>query len=80
LKQKIVLGISRGEQVMLSEEEHEQIRRAYYIDHLKVSQIARETGHCRQTIQNVIEDVPANPIICERVAQARFLSPFTKGI
>ena len=43
---------------MLSEDEHERMRRAYYIDHLTVSQIARDTGHCRQTVKNVIEAVP----------------------
>jgi predicted GNAT superfamily acetyltransferase len=43
---------------MLSEDERERMRRAYYIDHLKVSQIARDTGHCRQTVKDVIEAVP----------------------
>lgn len=43
---------------MLSEDERERMRRAYYIDHLKVSQIARDMGHCRQTVQDVIEAVP----------------------
>jgi hypothetical protein len=43
---------------MLSEDERERMRRAYYIDHLKMSQIARDTGHCRQTVKNVIEGVP----------------------
>jgi transposase len=46
---------------MLSEDERERIRRAYYIDHLQVSHIARETGHCRQTVQNVIEALPRKP-------------------
>lgn len=35
---------------MLSEDESKRMRRAYYIDHLKVSQITRETGHCRRTV------------------------------
>ena len=34
---------------MFSEDERERMHRAHYSDHLKVSQIARETGHCRQT-------------------------------
>lgn len=40
---------------MLSEDEREGMRRAYSIDHLKVSQIARGTGHCRQTVKDVDE-------------------------
>jgi len=43
---------------MLSEDERERMRRAYYIDHLKVSQIARDMGHCRQTVKDVLEAVP----------------------
>jgi transposase len=61
---------------MLSEEEREQIRRAYYIDHLKVAQIARETGHCRQTIQNVIEDVPRKPYQLREGRPSPVFKPF----
>jgi hypothetical protein len=33
---------------MFSEDERERRHRAYSSDHLKVPQMARETGHCRQ--------------------------------
>jgi transposase len=43
---------------MLAEEERERIRRAYYLDHQRIAQIVRDTGHCRQTVQRAIEDSP----------------------
>lgn len=43
---------------MLPDDERERVRRAYYIDHQSISQIAKETHHCRDTIRNALADVP----------------------
>ena len=46
---------------MPTEEERERIRQAYYLDHQRVAQIARDTGHCRQTVQRAIDASPRKP-------------------
>lgn len=65
---------------MLSEDERERMRRAYYIDHLKVSQIAQETGHCRQTVQNVIEALPRKPYQLRDGRPSPRFKPFQKRV
>ncbi len=65
---------------MLSEDERERMRRAYYIDHLKVSQIARETGHCRQTVKDVIEAVPRKPYQLRDGRPGPRFQPFQKRL
>jgi transposase len=46
---------------MLSEEERERVRRAYYLDHHSVRRIARETGHCYRTIAQALDRAPTRP-------------------
>jgi transposase len=65
---------------MLSEDERERMRRAYYIDHLKVSQIARETGHCRETVKNVIEALPRKPYQLREGRPGPRFKPFQKRV
>lgn len=43
---------------MLTPDERERIRRAYYLDHKSIRQIAREEGHSRRTIDQAISDDP----------------------
>jgi transposase len=46
---------------MLTVEDREAIRRAYYLDHKSKRQIAREQGHSRKTVDKVVENLPARP-------------------
>lgn len=41
---------------MITVEDKEQIRRAYYIEHKSIRQIHRETGCHRRTIRNALSD------------------------
>jgi len=40
----------RVEEEMISVEQREQIRRAYFLEHKSMRQIARELGHSRETV------------------------------
>ena len=46
---------------MITVEEHEAIRRAYYLEKKSKRQIAREQGHSRKTVEKAIENRPAQP-------------------
>ena len=46
---------------MITVEEHESIRRAYYLEGKSKRQIAREQGHSRKTVDKAIENRPAQP-------------------
>ena len=46
---------------MLAEAERERIRRAYYLQHQRVAQIDRDTGHCWQTAQRALDASPRKP-------------------
>ncbi len=46
---------------MITVEEHEAIRRAYYLEKKSKRQIAREQGHSRKTVDKAIENRPAQP-------------------
>jgi transposase len=61
---------------MLAEEERERIRRAYHLDHQRVAQIARDTGHCRQTIQQALDARPRKPYQMKRERSAPTFKPF----
>jgi transposase len=61
---------------MLSDTERERIRRAYYLDHQSVSHIAQETGHCRETVNNVIEALPRKPYHLSRPRRSTVFKPF----
>ena len=47
---------------MLTSEERERIRRAYYIDHQSVRHISVEQGHSRDTINRIIAENPPSGI------------------
>jgi len=61
---------------VLTEEEREVIRRAYYLDHQRVAQIARDTGHCRQTIQQALDARPRKPYQMKLGRPAPIFGPF----
>lgn len=61
---------------MLSEDERERIRRAYYLEHHNLSQIAKETGHCRETVKNVVEAVPRKPYQLSHPRRSMVFAPF----
>ncbi len=46
---------------MITVEEHESIRRAYYLEGKSKRQIAREQGHSRKTVDKAIENRPVQP-------------------
>jgi hypothetical protein len=58
---KTTLTLAIGELEMITVEEHEAIRRAYYVEGKSKRQIAREQGHSRKTVEKAIENRPAQP-------------------
>src|SRR5260370_19444100 len=46
---------------MISVEERERIRRAYYLDSQSIRKVAREQGHSRKTVEKAIADAPSRP-------------------
>ncbi|GHO57716.1 hypothetical protein [Ktedonobacter robiniae] len=46
---------------MITVQEREAIRRAYYLDRKSKRQIAREQGHSRKTIDKAVANVPPRP-------------------
>jgi transposase len=46
---------------MLTVEEYEKIRRAYYLEHKSIRQIAREQGHSRKTVEKALKGGEPQP-------------------
>jgi transposase len=46
---------------MISVEDRERIRRAYYLDHKSIRQVAREQGHSRKTVEKALSNEPSRP-------------------
>jgi len=66
---------------MLPLELREHIRRAYYIDHKSVRQLAEETGHSREAISRVISETsPDAPNQKPRKKPATVFGPFQSRI
>ncbi len=61
---------------MLIPEERERMRRAYYLDHQRIAQIARETQHTRSTVRRAIEAVPRKPYQMKVARPAPIFKPF----
>lgn len=61
---------------MLKVDQREQIRRAYYIDHKSVRQIAREQQHSRRTIRSALEDAGPGRYTLAVPRQRPVLGPF----
>lgn len=65
---------------MLTVKDWEQIRRAYYVEHKSIREIARETGHARRTISRMI-DAEAPPTYRRRSPkEAHKLGPYKQTI
>jgi len=64
---------------MITVEDKEQIRRAYYIEHKSIRQIHRETGCHRRTIRNALSDVLVPQYSLKESRPEPVLSP-VKGI
>jgi transposase len=65
-----------GELEMITVEEREAIRRAYYLDHKSKRQIAREQGHSRKTIDKAVANVPPRPYQLAKPKAAPVFGPF----
>jgi hypothetical protein len=65
-----------GELEMITVEEREAIRRAYYLDKKSKRQIAREQGHSRKTIDKAVKNTPPQPYRLTKQKDAPVFGPF----
>ncbi len=65
---------------MITVEEREQIRRAYYVDGKSIRQIARELGHARPTVRQAIESAGPNDYTLTKPRPAPVLGPYKVSI
>ncbi|HLW00382.1 MAG TPA: IS21 family transposase [Ktedonobacterales bacterium] len=65
---------------MLTSEERERIRRAYYLDHQSIRHIAREEGRSRRTIDQAVSDDPPTAYHLTKPKPAPILGPFQARI
>ncbi|GAC1664302.1 MAG: IS21 family transposase [Ktedonobacteraceae bacterium] len=61
---------------MITVEDRESIRRAYYLDHKSKRQIAREQGHSRKTIDKAVDNLPPRPYQRSTAKPAPIFGPF----
>ena len=61
---------------MITMEEREAIRRAFYLDRKSKRQIAREQGHSRKTIDKAVENLPPQPYRLSQPKAAPIFGPF----
>lgn len=65
---------------MLSETEREKIRRAFYLDRKSIRQIAREEGHCRQTVREALSPDDAKLTTPTRSYPAPVFGPYQRRV
>jgi len=65
-----------GELEMITVEDREAIRRAYYLNRKSKRQIAREQGHSRKTIDKAVENLPPQPYRLTKQKAAPVFGPF----
>src|SRR5260370_279426 len=65
-----------GELEMITVEDREAIRRAYYLNRKSKRQIAREQGHSRKTIDKAVENLPPQPYRLTKPKAAPVFGPF----
>ncbi len=58
---------------MLKVDEYEKIRRAYYLEHKSIRQIAREQGHSRKTVEKALKGGEPQPYQCKEERPAPIL-------
>lgn len=61
---------------MITVEDREAIRRAYYLNRKSKRQIAREQGHSRKTIDKAVEKLPPQPYRLTKQKAAPVFGPF----
>ncbi len=61
---------------MITVQEREAIRRAYYLDRKSKRQIAREQGHSRKTIDKAVTNKPPQPYQLTKSKPAPVFGPF----
>ena len=61
---------------MLTPDEQERIRRAYYLEHTSLRAIARETGHSFRTVSKAVTDAAASASAAKLPRQSPILGPY----
>lgn len=61
---------------MISVEERERVRRAYYLEHKSIRQVAREQGHSRKTVEKAISNEPSRPYHLAKARSSPVFGPF----
>ena len=69
-----------AEEEMIRVEDREQIRRAYFIEHKSMRQIARDLGHSRDTVKKAIESAESTTYTLGRPRKAPVLGPYKARI
>lgn len=65
---------------MIKVDEREKIRRAYFIEHKSMRQIARELGHSRNTVKQAIESAEPKTYTLQESRKAPMLGPYKARI
>ncbi len=65
---------------MISVDEREQIRRAYFIENKSIRRIARELGHSRKTVRKALESAEAPMYTLSAPRDAPVLGPYKARI
>ncbi|MBC7251261.1 MAG: IS21 family transposase [Anaerolineae bacterium] len=65
---------------MISVEDREEIRRAYFIENKSLRQIARELGHSRETVRKAIESAEPTAYTLKRPRSSPVLGPYKARI
>ncbi len=61
---------------MISVEDRERIRRAYYLDHKSIRQVAREQGHSRKSVEKAVSNEPSRPYHLTNPRSSPVFGPF----
>lgn len=65
---------------MLSETDREHIRRAFYLEHKSIRQLAKEEGRCRKTIRRALSSDQALPTPLVRPQPAPVFGPYQRRV
>ena len=65
---------------MITVEDREQIRRAYFVEHKSLRQIGRETGHSRRTIEKALQSAEPSPYTLKAPRAAPVLGEYKARI
>ena len=65
---------------MITVQQCEAIRRAYFIENKSIRQIARDLGHSRKTVRKAIASAEVQPYQLKQARRAPVLDPYKKRI